>query len=152
MEYIAPEYHLIFSAYVLQRVAAREQWIAPRHLSSDPEQTGQVLAVLGGRQLYRKAEPGMVVRRGGDAQSLPITSSTTSLVLVWRPIPLMLMVQECIEPSSTVMTNEHIIYKSLKERGYDHHTVNHDEDEYTSGERNEIHTHNYEYRIGMSKW
>lgn len=68
MERIAPECLLISAAYVLQRVAAREQWIAARHLSSDPEQTGRILAVLGGRHLYRKAEPGMVVGHGGDAR------------------------------------------------------------------------------------
>ena len=62
------------------------------------------------------------------------------------------MVQEHIEPSSTVMTDEHTAYKSLKERGYDHHTINHGEGEYASGERNKIHTNNCECRIGLSKW
>ena len=62
------------------------------------------------------------------------------------------MVQERIEPGSTVMTDEHTAYKSLKERGYYHHAVNHGEGEYASGERNEIHTNNCECRIGLSKW
>ena len=62
------------------------------------------------------------------------------------------MVQERIGPGSTVMTDEHTAYRSLKGRGYDHHTVNHGEGEYASGERNEIHTNNSECRIGLSKW
>ena len=62
------------------------------------------------------------------------------------------MVQEHIESGSTVMTDEHTAYKSLKERGYDHHTVNHGEGEYASGKGNEIHTNNCECRIGLSKW
>ena len=62
------------------------------------------------------------------------------------------MVQERIGPSSTVMADEHTAYKSLKERGYDHHTVNHGEGEYASGRLNEIHTNNCECRIGLSKW
>ena len=62
------------------------------------------------------------------------------------------MVQECIGPGSTVMTDEHAAYKRLKERGYDHHTVNHGEGEYASGECNEIHTNNCECRIGLLKW
>ena len=62
------------------------------------------------------------------------------------------MVRERIEPGSTVMTDEHTAYKGLKERGYDHHTVNHGEGEYASGMLNEIHTNNCEYRIGLSKW
>ena len=49
------------------------------------------------------------------------------------------MVQERIEPGSTVMTDEHAAYKSLSERGYDHHTIHHGEGEYASGARNEIH-------------
>ena len=62
------------------------------------------------------------------------------------------MVQERIGSGSTVMTDEHTAYKSLKERGYDHHAVNHGEGEYASGENNEIHTNNCECRIGLSKW
>ena len=38
------------------------------------------------------------------------------------------MVQERIESGSMAMTDEHIVYKSLKERRYDYHTVNHGED------------------------
>ena len=37
------------------------------------------------------------------------------------------MVQERIEPGSTVMTNEHAAYRGLKERWYDCCPVNHDE-------------------------
>ena len=62
------------------------------------------------------------------------------------------MVQERIGPGSTVMTDEHTAYKNLKERGYDHHTVNHGEGEYASGECNETHTNNCECRIGLFKW
>ena len=62
------------------------------------------------------------------------------------------MVQERIESGSTVMTDEHTAYRSLNERGYDHHTINHGEGEYASGERNEIHTNNCECRIGLLKW
>ena len=40
----------------------------------------------------------------------------------------------------------------VKERGYDHHTVNHGEGEYASGKGNEIHTNNCECRISLSKW
>ena len=62
------------------------------------------------------------------------------------------MVQECIGPGSTVMTDEHTAYKNLKERGYDHHTVNHGKGEYASGGCNEIHTNNCECRTGLFKW
>ena len=62
------------------------------------------------------------------------------------------MVQRRIEPGSTAMTDEHTGYKSFGERGYDHHTVNHGDGEYASGERNEIHTNNYECRMGPLKW
>ena len=59
------------------------------------------------------------------------------------------MVQECIEPGSTVMTDEHAGYKRLKKLGYDHHTVNRGEGEYAFGEHNEIHTNSCECRIGL---
>ncbi|MCE2507935.1 MAG: transposase [Nitrosopumilaceae archaeon] len=39
------------------------------------------------------------------------------------------MVQERIESGSTVMTDEHTAYKSLKGRGYDRHTIRHGEGE-----------------------
>ena len=44
-------------------------------------------------------------------------------------------IQERMEACSTIMTDEH---KCLKERGYDHHIINHGEWEYASGENNEI--------------
>lgn len=59
-------------------------------------------------------------------------------------------VQEYIEPGSTVMIGGHAAYKSLKERGYVRHAINHCEGEYASGVRNEI--HNCECRIGLLEW
>ena len=62
------------------------------------------------------------------------------------------VVQERIEIGSAAMTDEHPAYKSLKERGYDHHTICHGEGEHASGENNEIHTNNCECQIGLLKW
>ena len=60
-------------------------------------------------------------------------------------------VSERFEHGSTLMTDEHPAYKNLEKAGYIHHTVNHSEGEYASGENNEIHTNNCECRIGLMK-
>ena len=60
-------------------------------------------------------------------------------------------VSERFERGSTIMTDEHIAYKNLEKAGYIHHTVNHSEGEYASGENNTIHTNNCECRIGLLK-
>ena len=56
------------------------------------------------------------------------------------------------KPGSTVYTDEYKAYNSLEKIGYDHHTVNHSEGEYASGEDNEIHTNNCECLVGLLKW
>lgn len=62
------------------------------------------------------------------------------------------MVEERIEVSSTVMTNEHSGYKNLKKSRYDHYNINHSEGKYTSGEHNEIYTNSCERRVGLLEW
>lgn len=62
------------------------------------------------------------------------------------------MVQERIGPGSTVTTDEHTGYRSLKGWGYDHHSICYGEGEYAPDENNETHTNNCECRIGLLKW
>ena len=62
------------------------------------------------------------------------------------------IVEETVERGSKVNTDEYRAYKSLKERGYEHETVNHSEGEYVSGAYNEIHTNNCECLAGLLKW
>ena len=59
------------------------------------------------------------------------------------------IVEETVERGSKVNTDEYRAYKSLKERGYEHETVNHSEGEYVSGAYNEIHTNNCECLVGF---
>ena len=62
------------------------------------------------------------------------------------------IVADTVKPGSTVYTDEYKAYNSLEKIGYDHHTVNHSEGEYASGEDNEIHTNNCECLVGLLKW
>ena len=62
------------------------------------------------------------------------------------------IVRETVESGSKVYTDEYEAYKSIVKRGYEHETVNHSEDEYASGDNNEIHTNNCECLVGLLKW
>ena len=62
------------------------------------------------------------------------------------------IVEATFEPGSCVYTDEYKAYNSLEKMGFDHHTVNHSEGEYTSGKNNEIHTNNCECLVGLLKW
>ncbi|MXX20579.1 MAG: IS1595 family transposase [Cenarchaeum sp. SB0661_bin_35] len=62
------------------------------------------------------------------------------------------IVEETVKPGSRVYTDEYMAYSSLGKRGYEHETVNHSEDEYASGENNEVHTNNCECVVGLLKW
>lgn len=93
-----------------------------------------------GRSLDDKVPIIGILERGGKIYAIPVTDTKKDTL-----IPIM---RERVEDGTTIYTDEHSSYRSLKSRGYQHEVINHSASEYVRGD---IHTNSIEGFWGLFK-